>query len=356
MNIILLRVNLDLKDGEIENSLRFRTATQSIKTIANDRNVVVILSHRGRPDGRDPKLSLQPLRAPLEKHLERHVSFLPFFEFSHMKEIIEKARPGSILLLENLRYFEGESKNDPVFAKNLASLGTEFVNDDFATSHRKSASLFGVPSLLPSSFGPIMKREIETLAKVRQNPEKPLTLLIGGAKMSDKIGLMKALSPVADYILLGGGVALTFQKAMGMDIGDSICEDDMIPVAKEMLASNKIVLPIDEIKSDGKTLDIGSATVAHYAQIIKASKTVIWAGPMGFFEKPEYANGSYNLAKELAESRAFSIIGGGETSKVITDLHLEDKVGLLSTGGGAMLAYLAGEPMPGIDVIEKQNQ
>lgn len=336
--------------------MRFRATVETIRTFSSTRNKVVILSHRGRPAGREAAQSLQPLRAPLSAAIGKEVGFLPTPDLALAKKLIEQARPGSVFLFENLRFFSEETSASLPFGRKLAALGTHYVNDDFGTCHRKNASITRIPRFIPSELGPTIKREISVLKKASTKPDKPFVLIIGGAKMSDKVAVIEHLLPIADHILLGGGAANTFMKAAGMDIGSSIHEPALLAKAKRLLAKhNSIILPIDEKKEGDRIYDIGPATIRHYSEILKSARTVVWAGPMGFFEKEGFAEGSHAIARALASSPAFTIAGGGETGRVITDMKLEEKFGFVSTGGGAMLELLAGKELPGIAAIKAKN-
>lgn len=357
MRTYLIRANLDIAvHSGVERDTRFRAAVETITKFSSGRNKVVILSHRGRPSGRDASQSLQPLRAPLSKAIGKEVSFLPTPDLALAKKLIEQARPGSVFLFENLRFFPEETKASVPFGRALAALGTHYVNDDFATCHRKNASITVIPRFVPAQLGPTVKREIKIVQRVCTKPERPFVLVIGGAKMSDKIGVIEHLLPVADHVLLGGGAANTFMKAAGLEIGSSILEETLVPKAKRLIAKhNAIILPVDEKKDGDKIYDIGPATIKHYSEIIRTARTVVWAGPMGFFEKEGFAEGSKKIARAIASSNAFTIAGGGETGRVITDLGLAEKFSFVSTGGGAMLELLAGKKLPGIEAIRKRS-
>ncbi|MFH1188449.1 MAG: phosphoglycerate kinase [bacterium] len=357
MKTYIVQVNLDIKTiKKAEETVRFKNVLKTIKSIAKSSNKVVIISHRGRPTGYDKELSLQPFRPLLQEAMGTSVGFLPISDLRLAKILIQKAEKGSIFLCENIRFFPGEEKNSKSFAKELAELGDFYINDDFATSHRRQASYVGIPLFLPSKLGPRFKEEITILKKVLKKAESPFVLIIGGTKISDKIGVIEKFLPAVDYILLGGGAALTLQKAAGIDIGSSIYDEKMLTTAKRLLRDNKIILPIDEVKQDDRILDIGPATVKHYNAILKTAKTIIWAGPMGLVEEKPFMKGTYEIARTIAKSNAFSIIGGGDTTKVITTLHLEDKFGFVSTGGSAMLEFLSGKELPAMTAIANSKK
>ncbi len=350
--IYLLRVNLDIEDKDLGESDRFLSAVGIVKSLTRKGNKVVVVSHFGRPKGFDPKLSLGRFRAPLEKKLGMPVLFFGEFDFKKIKKVVSESKKTRVFLLENIRFVPGEEKNSPVLAKQLASLADRYMNDDFATSHRSEASISGVAKFLPSKPGPTLLREVSNLRKVMTRPRKPFILIIGGAKMKDKIGVVKKLIPLADKVLLGGGAANTFLKARGIDIGSSISDNNSVSDIKKLAHNKKIILPIDCRRSGKNILDIGPKTVRLYRDIIKKSGTVVWGGPMGRFEDKRFSSGSYGVARAIAASSAFSVVGGAETDEVITRLGLQKKINLVSTGGGAMLAYLAHQDMPGLKALK----
>ncbi len=354
----LFATNLDIKyEKEEANSLRFLTSVRGVKSLINKKNKIVILSHRGRPQiekARDMSLSLKPFKKLFEGQLKKEVVFLDNKDLEHAKVNIESSPAGGIFLLENTRFLEGEKENDLKLAKALASLGNVFVNDDFATAHRESASNVGITKYLPSKMGPNLKKEVDSLGRAMNKPKHPYVLILGGAKMEDKMGVIKNLLPHADKILLGGGVANTALKASGIDIGESIYEPEMLKVAKDLSKNKKVVIPVDYSKDgSGKILDIGPKTIKIYSDIIGSAKTIIWGGPMGYYEDKRFAKGSYAVARAIAKSRGFSVVGGGETSAIITSLKLDKKINLVSTGGGAMLDFLSGKKMPAIAALKK---
>lgn len=356
----LFATNLDIKyEKEEANSLRFLTSVKGIKSFINGKNKIVILSHRGRPEGRDMSLSLKPFKKLFENKLREKIIFLDNNNLAKAREKVQKSAPGSIFLLENTRFLKGEKENSSKLAKELASLGDIFINDDFATAHRESASNVGITKYIPSKMGPNFKKEVASLTKAVKKPKHPYVLILGGAKMTDKIGVIKNLSSKADYILLGGGVANTVLKAGGVDIGGSIYEPEMLKIAKNLSKNKKMVIPVDYSKdtkeNKSRILDIGPKTVKKYTDIISSAKTIIWGGPMGYYEDRRFAKGSHAVAHAIAKSDAFSIVGGGETSAIINDCGLNNKIDLVSTGGGAMLDFLSGKKMPAIEALKKHN-
>lgn len=352
MKTYIYATNLDIKyEREEAGSLRFLSSVAGVKSLINGKNKVVIMSHRGRPEGRDMDFSLKPFANLFEKKLKKKVIFLDNKDLSNAAQKIKQSKPGSIFLLENTRFLKGEKENDWKLAKALANMGDVFVNDDFATAHRKNASNVGITKHLPSKMGPIFKREVLNLGKAINKPKRPFILILGGAKMADKMGVIKNLLPRVDKVLLGGGVANTFLKASGTDIGESIYEPEMINIAKNLSKNKKVVIPVDYSKDGSRILDIGPKTIKEYSDIIQKSKTVIWGGPMGYYEDKRFAKGSYAVAKAIAKSRGLSVVGGGETSAIVTALKLNNKIDLVSTGGGAMLDFLSGKSMPAIDAL-----
>ncbi len=358
--ICLLRIDFNIEKAELagaKNHPRLASVLPTIEFLTKKGVKVVILSHRGRP-GKVSSIkyqvssyTLKPFADILSKELVQKVNFMANFNFSEIRGEIKKSKPGSIFLLENLRYFEGEEKNDKNFAKRLASLGDFFVNDAFSVSHRANASVAAITEFLPSYAGFQLEKEIKNLSIAIK---KPLVVILGGAKISDKIGLLKNFMAEADYFLIGGGMAHNFLLAQGLPIGNSIFEEKTIGFAKKMLKNRKVILPADYVIKDRKILDIGPKTLEKYSEIIKNAKTIIWNGPMGYFENPKFAKGSEEIAKAImANKKAFSIIGGGETTSLMSKVKCQKSNVFLSTGGGAMLEYLAGKKMPGIEALNK---
>ena len=372
--ICLLRVDFNLTDDDLKKQkvpLRIQAILPTIKFLLDKRAKVVILSHRGRPlkvssfKFQVSSYTLRPFARILSKLLKKPVKFIDFnFGTSDVPKLtsilrtsdvlkIRNAPKGSIFLLENLRFFSGEDKNDQKFAKNLASLGTFYINDAFAFSHRPTASIAGIPKFLPSYAGLLLEKEIKNLSKVMKKPKQPLVIILGGAKISDKIGVIKNFLKKADCLLLGGGVANTFFAAQRLPIGKSLYEKRIVPTAKLLLRSRKIILPIDSVVQGKKILDIGPKTIKRYAEIIKKARTIVWSGPMGYIEEPRFAKGSEAIAWAILKSRVFSVIGGGETASIIQNSKnkIQNSRIFLSTGGGAMLEYLAGKKLPGIEAL-----
>jgi 3-phosphoglycerate kinase len=341
----ILRVDFNVESPE--DAFRLEAALPTIKFLRQRKARVIILSHRGRPKGPDSPFSLKIILPFLRENLKESVIFL--------SELTEKLPKGEIFLMENLRFYEGEEKNELSFAKKLAALAPKpafYVNDAFAVSHRKNASVVQLPRLLPAYAGLLMEREIKTLKRVMKKPVPPLVLILGGAKISDKIGVIKNFLKKAKYILIGGATANTFLAAKKISIGDSLVEPDMTEVARKLLNEKNIVLPIDWVMFQNRILDIGERTAVFFRKFISEAATIIWNGPMGFFENKQFLRGSEAVAKAAADSGAFSVAGGGETTQLILRLGLKDKFGFLSTGGGAMLEFLSGKKLPGIGALQ----
>lgn len=339
----LLRVDLNVSEKEAKNSLRILGILPTIKFLIGNGAKVVILSHRGRPNGFDKKQSLKPFAKILSSLLKKPVHFIDFKKGFKNSEIS---------LLENLRFLAGEEKNDKKFAKQLASLGDFFVNDAFSVSHRNAASVSAITKFLPSYVGLLLENEIKNLSLAMAKSKKPLVVILGGAKISDKIGLIENFKNKADYFLIGGGIAHNFLLAQGLPIGDSIFEEKTINFTKKMLKNKKIILPVDYIIKDRKILDIGPNTVKYYSDIIKNAKTIIWNGPMGYFENKKFAKGSKIIKGAILNSKAFSVVGGGETASLMSNVKGQMPNVFISTGGGAMLEYLAGKKLPGIKALK----
>jgi phosphoglycerate kinase len=373
---VLVRVdfNVPIKEGHIEDDTRIRAALPTIKYLLDHHAAVILCSHLGRPKGKiEPKYSLKPIIAPLGKLLSKKVSFAEDCVGEPAHKAAEQLKPGEVLLLENTRFHEGEEKNDLAMAKDLASLADLFVNDAFGTAHRAHASTEGVARFIPAVAGFLMEKEIQYLGEAVRSPQKPFVAILGGAKVSDKIGVIKNLLTKADHILIGGGMANTFMKALGYDTADSLVEDDVLDTASELIkeGAEKIALPFDLVIADSfsaeaksrvvvigdiepgwRILDIGPETVSRFGETIKQAKTVVWNGPMGVFEFEPFAKGTFGIAKVIAESNAVSIIGGGESVSAINQSGLADKITHISTGGGASLEMLEGKTLPGLAALQ----
>ncbi|MBI2010782.1 MAG: phosphoglycerate kinase [Candidatus Colwellbacteria bacterium] len=359
----LLRLNLDIKEKNFKDNLRFKAAVSTIKAIQKRGHKVVILSHRGRPKGKDGTLSLRPFVPVLSRVLNRKVVFMPDFNFDKAKQKIAASPPRSVFLLENLRFLPGENRNSQTLARQLSTLADRYINDDFATAHREAASVVAITKFLPSQAGPILKAEVKNLSRVKNNPRHPLVVIIGGAKTEDKLGVIKNLLPKADWILLGGGPANTFLAGRGFNIGKSLHAPALLRELKPIINHKKIVTPIDWLTEGGKILDIGPETRALYAEIIAQAKTIVWNGPMGLFEQKKFSHGTEAIARAILKNKvARTIIGGGETITSLGILNTRYKIQdtknrnlFLSTGGGAMLDFLAGKKLPAIEALRKKH-
>ena len=372
---VLVRVdfNVDLGEkGEIINDFRIRAILPTIKYLVEKRAKIILMSHLGNPGGTEDKsLSLAPVRDCLQNLLKQPVILANSCIGGEVEEIAQKLEPGEILLLENLRFYKEEKDNDENFAKELAKLGDIYVNDAFAVSHRKHASLVAITKFLPSYAGLLLEKEINVLGKTMNAPEHPLVAIIGGAKIKTKLKLVKSFLNVADDIILGGALANTVLHAKGIAIGKSIIDEEMVEEVKNLEITNtKIHIPVDAIVSIdkngeapareapvGKTaenefiLDIGPETENLFTEVIKNAKTIIWNGPMGLFEKDKFVHGTESITRAVSDCRCYSIVGGGETVCYINKLGLAEKFSHISTGGGAMLKFLAGEKLPGLEAL-----
>ena len=371
--------NVPIKDGEITNDNRIVQALPTIEYIIEQGGKLVLFSHLGKVKEESDKegLSLKPVAENLSKKLGKEVIFVPETRGEKLETAIENLNEGDVLLVENTRFedLDGkkESKNDPELGKYWASLGDVFVNDAFGTAHREHASNVGISTHLETAAGYLMEKEIKFIGGVVNDPHKPVVAILGGAKVSDKIGVIKNLVNIADKIIIGGGMAYTFLKAQGKEIGLSLLEEDKIDFAKELLEKNgdQIVLPvdckvakefsndakitevsIDEIPSDQEAMDIGPKTIELFTKELQGAHTVVWNGPMGVFEFSNFAKGTIGVCKAIANLEdAITIIGGGDSAAAAISLGFEDDFTHISTGGGASLEYLEGKELPGIKAI-----
>lgn len=374
--------NVPLKDGEITNDNRIVQALPTIKYIIEQGGKVVLFSHLGKVKKESDKesLTLKPVADDLSKKLDKDVVFVPETRGEKLESAIKDLKAGDVLLVQNTRFedLDGkkESKNDPELGKYWASLGDVFVNDAFGTAHREHASNVGISTHLETAAGFLMEKEIKFIGGVVNDPHKPVVAILGGAKVSDKIGVIKNLLNIADKILIGGGMAYTFLKAQGKEIGLSLLEEDKIDFAKELLESNgdQIVLPvdakvakefsndaeitevsIDDIPKDQEAMDVGPKTVELFNKELQGAHTLVWNGPMGVFEFSNFAQGTIGVCESIANLKdAVTIIGGGDSAAAAISLGFEDNFTHISTGGGASLEYLEGKELPGIKAINNK--
>jgi phosphoglycerate kinase len=368
--------NVPIDQGKIGESHRIDSALPTIRHIWQRAKKTVIASHLGRPDGKVvPKYSLRPVQEYLAVVLGQPVELAPDCVGADVEEIVRDPR-SSLVLLENLRFHKEEEKNDPDFSRALASLGDVYINDAFGAAHRAHASIAGMAAFFTEKgSGLLLQKELDYFSSILANPEKPFVTLLGGAKVSDKIGVIKNLLPRVDALLIGGGMAYTFLKAQGIEVGKSLLEQDKIGVAADILveASSsgvRVLLPVDHVTGDGEKknpvscdqaiptdrmgLDIGAKTAAIFAHEVGKAKTVLWNGPVGLSEVSPYDTGSRTLARALADNhpRVVSIIAGGDTVAAVSAAGVEDRISHLSTGGGATLEFLEGKELPGIKALE----
>lgn len=379
---VLVRVDFNVpqtKDGtgHIVDDSRIVAALPTIRQLLKQNATVILMSHLGRPKGPEAKFTLRPVAERLEELLGQKVHFLASETVvdASVKQAAAALKGGEVALLENTRFVSGETKNDPAFSKDLASLADIFVNDAFATCHRAHSSNVGVAALLPSALGLLVQKEVDIMGEALQDPKHPFVAILGGAKVSDKIGVIENLLDKVDTILIGGGMAYTFLKAMGKEIGTSLLEADKLELAKDLLhrakekgvrvelptdgviadavAENQktAIVSIDAIPADKMSLDIGPETIKTFTSIVKEAKTVVWNGPMGVFEIKEFSNGTLALAKAMAECQGTTIIGGGDSAAAVEQAGYKEQMTHVSTGGGASLEFLEGKELPGIAAI-----
>ena len=371
--------NVPLKDGVITDDIRIVSALPTIRYLMEGGAKVILMSHLGRPDGEPKKkFTLAPVAERLSKLLGTEVKFVSSDTVvdDKVREAAAELKDGEVMLLENVRFRKEETKNGADFARELAQLGDFFVNDAFGTAHRAHASTAGVADYLPAVSGFLIEKEVEFLGNAVENPKRPFVAIMGGAKVGDKIPVIENLLKKVDTLIIGGGMAYTFFKSQGLEIGTSILDKDNVELAAELLkkaeaAGVKMLLPVDcvcgkefkndteyavfdrdKIPADMMGLDIGPETAELYRQAVAEAATVVWNGPMGVFEMPNFAKGTRAVAEALAESNAVTVIGGGDSAAAVEQFGLADKMTHISTGGGASLEFLEGKVLPGIAVIE----
>jgi phosphoglycerate kinase len=370
-------LNVPLDDNlKITDDRRIRSTLPTINYAIDEGAKVILSSHLGRPKGKvDPRFSLAPVAKRLQRLLNKEVSFAPDCIGGQVEELVSKMKAGDVLLLENLRFHPGEEKNDQEFAQALANLGDIYVNDAFGAAHRAHASTVGVTKFLPAVAGFLLKEEIEYLKGAIDNPIKPFVAILGGAKVSGKIGVLERLAGKVNKVIIGGGMAFTFIRAMGYEIGDSLVENQMIETAQKIRrklreTGIKFYLPVDcviaqntepgavikivttlEIPKGWKALDIGPASVKLFSEAIQDAKTVLWNGPMGVFEKDAFSRGTFDIAHAVADAYALTIVGGGDTDLAVHRAGVSDSISFISTGGGASLQLLEGKELPGIAAL-----
>ncbi len=380
---LFLRVdfNVPLQEGRISDDTRIRSSLPTLEFALERGARVILASHLGRPKGQySEALSLRPVAAHLASLVDRPVEFVEQSVGPRVKAAVASLGKGQILLLENLRFHPGETANDRGFAQGLANLAEEYANDAFGTAHRAHASTVGVPSILgKGAAGLLLERELEYLSQVVSSPEQPALAIFGGAKVSDKIAVMQHFLSFAQTLLVGGGMAFTFLKALGKEVGRSLVEEDGLVLAEELMAQAsasglQVKLPLDvvvaprceagtevrvvsadAIPADWMGLDIGPQTRKAFAEEIGTSKTVIWNGPMGVFEIEEFSGGTLEVARAVASSDALSIVGGGDSVAAVRKAGVEDDITHISTGGGASLEFLAGRTLPGVEVLSNKG-
>ncbi len=375
---VLVRVdfNVPLEDGQITDDTRIRAAVPTIKALQGQGAKVILTSHLGRPDGKVvEELRLAPVAKRLEELLGGPVATAPDCVGPEAQRAVEALPEGGVLLLENVRFHAAEEENDPEFAKQLAALGDLYVNDAFGAAHRAHASTTGITQYLPSAAGLLMEKELQALGGILESPKQPFVALVGGAKVSSKLGVLESMLQRVNTLVIGGGMANTFLKARGYEVGTSLLEEDLVGTARELDARAKergveLLLPTDVVVADrvedGATsqvvpvesvpagmaiVDIGPQTIAQYSAALQGVGTILWNGPMGVFEIPAFSEGTRAIANALAGSGATTVIGGGESVAAVEQLGLADKMTHISTGGGASLEFLEGRELPGVAVL-----
>jgi phosphoglycerate kinase len=367
-------LNVPMANGEITDDTRVRAAAPTLQHLSQRGARVIVISHLGRPKDREPDLSLGPIAPDLARRIGRDVQFAPDCVGDAATAAADRLQPGQVLLLENVRYHKEDEANDAGFARRLASLGDVFVNDAFAASHRAHASVVGVAAYLPAYAGELMEEELKALHKALDNPKRPLVAVVGGAKVSTKVGVLRHLLTKVDALLIGGAMANTFFKAAGRPTGAGLVEDTALDEANDVAhaAGDKLVLPIDlvcarkmeagqplrifepdKVEDGWMALDIGPRSVALFAENVRGAGTIIWNGPVGVSEIKDFSDGTRGVGEAIAASRAYTLVGGGDTVAAIESLGLAGRYSHVSTGGGATLEYLEGKELPGIAILQE---